>query len=180
MQDTVISAQQRVVIRLLYLGRRCMAADNSSRIGLAAACLFWAGIIFAGYKLYHHFREIDLSEQRQLDEARKWTIGRVQDSATGSRSFMSAVARKFTNEDNAETDLCAWFASPMWEHSVHNPNWLSRIKGRTGMQIIAYCPVSSGTQYVDEMRFEWEWEDGTGVIATSWGWAPTLPQAESN
>ena len=69
-----------------------MAADNSSRIGLAAACLFWAGIIFAGYKLYHHFREIDLSEQRQLDEAKKWTIGRVQDSATGSRSFMSAVA----------------------------------------------------------------------------------------
>ena len=63
----------------------------------------------------------------------------------------------------------------MWEHSVHSPNWFSRVKGRTGMRVIADCSVTSGTQDVGELQFEWEWEDGTGVIALSWGWENDLP-----
>lgn len=152
-----------------------MANRKHSAVRTAVESLLVASLVFGGYKLYHRWRDFDAAEQRALGDEKQWVYGRVQSSAVGSPSFMAAAAQEFTGKTDVYIGSCDWYATPMWRHSIKNPNWLSASKGSTGMQVIGNCEIKGSADYVPEMQFEWEWEDGRGVIGVSWGWAPDEP-----
>jgi hypothetical protein len=139
-----------------------MGFYKSPFVRLAGVCLFWAVVIFGGYKLYQHWRDLDAADQQQLTERKQFVYGRVQHSVVGSRTIMVAIARDFTAEENADIGSCDWSARPI------------DVKGSSGMQVISDCEIIGG-MIPHEMRYKWEWEDGRGVISFSWGWAPLYP-----
>lgn len=132
-------------------------------------------VVLVGYWLYHLWRDSEAAEQKELGDQKRWVYGRIQSSAVGSPSYMAAVAQEFTGKSGVYVGSCEWYARPVWNHSIENPNWLSSIKGSTGMQVIADCVINGSADYVPEMQFVWEWEYGAGVVASSWGWTPEGP-----
>lgn len=152
-----------------------MSNGKHSLVKQAAVWLLLVAVASTGYKMYHRWREFNSSEQGELSKKKEWVYGRVQNSAAGSRPFMVAVAREFTGKKDADLGYCEWSASPMWRHSTKNPNWISDIKGSNGMLVIDDCEIKDGSSRVPDMQFEWEWQDGRGVIWVSWDWAPDEP-----
>ena len=162
-----------VILTLVILaGKEPNGPKKTSGVRTVTEYVLLAAIVLGSYPTYRYWSQHKHEDQRELSEKKKWVIERVQNSPEGSKLSMTSIARSFTHEDQAEVGACDWFASPLWDHSSSNPNWFSQSKGITGMKVISYCNIEGSANQVPGMRFEFEWEDGRGVIGMSWGWEP--------
>ena len=105
-----------------------MATRTHSRVRTAAGCSLPACVVLAGYWLYHRWRDFEAAEQKELGDEKQWVYSRIQSSTVGSPSYMATVAQEFTRKSGVYVGSCEWYARPMRNHSIENPNWLSSIK----------------------------------------------------
>jgi hypothetical protein len=113
------------------------------------------------------YRSYEAEESRQKDKDRNWLIDKLRSSRYGSKGWRDETASDFLGESTT-TDTCEWLFIPTWHGSTKNPNWVSARKGSDGANLI--CRTYTHDQYNSAMWFEYDFEDGRGIVGLKWGY----------
>jgi hypothetical protein len=146
-----------------------MSARIYRAMGLGAVIAVAVWLPLLGY---WQLTEQESSEDKVLAENKVWAIAAVKRSAVGDATLRARVATQFgdaSGDDAATLGECQhWYTYPIWRGSMHNPNWLSRIKDADAYRVV--CDAYLGDR---EIEFVWDVSTGFGTVTGfSWGWAP--------
>jgi hypothetical protein len=146
-------------------------------VRLSEFLLVCAGLAYGGYRGYKHWNEVEAADRQELAKEKDYVYARIQESATGSHTLMVAIAREFTGEGKAELGPCDWSAAPKWGGSYSNPHWFGHTEGSSGMTVWCTAEIKGVSDYLPELQYQWDWEDGAGVTSFSWRYDPDWPDS---
>lgn len=102
-----------------------------------------------------------------MDKDKDGLVAQVQSSRYGSKDWRDETASDFLGEKTT-TEACEWLFIPTWNGNPKNPNWVSARKKSDGANLI--CKTYAHDQYNSAIWFQYEFEDGRGIVGLKWGY----------
>jgi hypothetical protein len=126
-----------------------------------------AAVVVGSIWGYRSYKSLGSEEKRLQDTDKESLIRWAQASRFGSEQWRDQIASDFLGE-KATTGPCEWLFVQTWHGSTKNPNWVSIRKGSDGANLI--CKAYANDRYRSAMWFEYDFEDGRGIVGLRWGY----------